>query len=350
MNRILHKLRAGFRLVHQIVDKKIIHIMALNSFFASFYYTFFSRVFYSEHRAVLYGRVKYEHRLKNSSEPNVMLRRNIHRMEKGLIMRPRRNVFARTYIDETVLAYAKAVAEYSSDPVYRKELQWAHDVLEEFFSVTDSEQRIDTAREKFKSLYFEEQSKFFKPYKRNLTNPSPVTYDNLLKLSQRRRSVRWYEPKRVPRDIIDKAMVIAGYAPSACNRQPFVFRIFDDPSLVKTISEIPMGTKGFSQNFPGIIAIVGDLSAYFHERDRHIIYIDASLSAMALMYALETLGVSSCTINWPDFRKKEKQMLKILGLSQHERVVMLISYGYPDPEGMVPYSLKKGLDQLRKFN
>ena len=81
-----------------------------------------------------------------------------------------------------------------------------------------------------------------------------------------------------------------------------------------------------------------------------MIYIDASLSAMAFMYALETMGLSSCPINWPDIEEREKKAEKLLNLRQEERIIMAISLGYPDPEGLVAYSAKKDLDQIRSYN
>ncbi len=90
------------------------------------------------------------------------------------------------------------------------------------------------------------------PYKRNTDEPSPVNYEDLLKLAYRRRSVRWYLQKPVPRELIDRALAVATLSPSACNRQPFEFHIFDDPDVVKKVASIPMGTKGFSHNFPVI--------------------------------------------------------------------------------------------------
>ena len=152
------------------------------------------------------------------------------------------------------------------------------------------------------------------------------------------------------RALIDRAVKVAGYSPSACNRQPFHFRIFDDPEEVQKVIKIPMGTVGFSHNVPGVIAVVGTLDAYFDERDRHIIYIDGSLASMSLIYALETQGVSSCSINWPDMPKHEKIIANVLGLKAYERVIMLIAFGYPDPSGMVPFSQKKTLNQLRSYN
>ena len=102
-----------------------------------------------------------------------------------------------------------------------------------------------------------------------------------------------------------------------------------------------MGTAGFSENIPAIIAIVGDLSAYPEERDRHVIYIDGSLAAMQLMLALETLELSTCPINWPDIRNREKRIREIIKLKDYERIIMLMAVGYADPTGGIPYSQKK---------
>ncbi|MGH2624131.1 MAG: nitroreductase family protein, partial [Sphingobacterium sp.] len=84
--------------------------------------------------------------------------------------------------------------------------------------------------------------------------------------------------------------------------------------------------------------------------DRHVIYIDASLASMSFMLALETMGLSSCAINWPDIETREQKMDKFLNLKAHQRALMCIGVGYPDPEGLVAYSEKRPLDQIRKYN
>lgn len=49
-------------------------------------------------------------------------------------------------------------------------------------------------------------------------------------------------------------------------------------------------------------------------------------------------------------RPQETQIAKLLGLAQDERVIMLIAFGWPDPDGQVPYSAKRGRDELRTYN
>jgi nitroreductase len=323
-------------------------VQSSNGFLGSVYFSLFSRRFYGEHRAVLSGRLRYYEDLKGGGTSSPQLRRNIHRLEKGLVMKPRRDVFAERYILETVQAFqrARATPEYSVD-----ELRWASDVLEEYFSVVSNTTVIQRARAAFgggdaAAVPDDGHQRASKPYPRSNSPAPAVSFEDLHKLFVRRRSVRWYLQEQVPGELIYKAIDAAAQAPSACNRQPFRFIVSTQQEWATRIAECAGGTAGYSQQLPAIIVIVGDLSAYPLERDRHLIYIDASLATMQLMLAAETLGLSTCPINWPDVESAEQRIRELLKLPPHERVVMLLAIGYGDPESGVPYSQKKQSDLL----
>ena len=344
----LTKLKQIYQKIRTASKFALLRICVKSPKLSSLYYVLSSSAMEREHQGVIYGRLQYQENLI-SLKPQYLLRRNTHRLEKGLIMRPRRDIFALDYIEETVAAY-QDLLNRDSDSESHSELKWAHDVLQEYFSVVAEHPVINRAKAVFTELRGIESEQKYIPYHRDLESLPSIDYEQFLALSQRRRSVRWYLPQPVPRELIDKAITAAALAPSACNRQPFEFRVFDDPELIQKVGSIPMGTIGFSQNFPALIAVVGKLRAYYSERDRHVIYIDASLASMALMYAFETLGLSSCPINWPDIASKEKQMRQVLDLEPDEKVIMLISFGYPNPEGKVPFSQKKSLAEIRRYN
>ncbi len=63
-----------------------------------------------EQYAVLAGRRAYYRNLGKFRASHVELRRNIHRLEKGILMRPRRTTFARDYVEETIEFYRHALA------------------------------------------------------------------------------------------------------------------------------------------------------------------------------------------------------------------------------------------------
>lgn len=321
-------------------------------FFADCYYAL-TGSFRREHRAVLLGKLQHiEDIAKTGREGReYTLRRNTHRLEKGIIMRPRRSVFARDYIGETVDIFLEL--NNSPESAHLPLVTWSRDVLNEYFSLIGRDSAIEPYRVKFTSQpkiqSVELTDTKVIPYLRD-TEPLQVKIEDLEELAWRRRSVRWFINKPVPREIIDRAVEVAKLSPSACNRQPFSFRIFDEPNLVKKVAEIPLGTKGFSHQFQCVIVIVGDLSAYSKERDRHVIYVDGGLAAMALQFALEAQGISSCCINWPDIESCEKSMDKALGLTNNLRPIMCMAIGYADPTGLVPYSQKKSLNSMRSYN
>lgn len=333
-------------------DEKIIRLFSKSKYLSGVYYSFLNSSFRREHQSVLLGRIKHIDNIANKSGNHYQLVRNIHRIEKGLLMKPRRPIFAKNYIEETIDLYS---IEWHKSNTHDTQVKWFHDVLSEYFESCATDEIIDKQSEKFYSLLKNEnkiygETKSKKPYSRQTVNLSDITFDKFYQLTKQRRSVRWFSDKEVPRKLIDKAILAANQSPSACNRQPFEYRIIDDPGMLKKVVNIPMGTKGYANNIPVMVICIGNLDAYFSERDRHLIYIDASLANMSLMLALETLGLASCPINWPDIEEKENQMANFLGLESYQRPIMCIGLGYADPEGMIAFSEKRSILNIRKYN
>src|SRR5690606_21336945 len=89
------------------IQNKLPLFFVRTPFLSSVYYLFFSKKFRREHYAVLSGKVTH---LKGNYSGNANLYtliRNTHRIEKGLLMKPRRDVFASDFITETVTCYEK---------------------------------------------------------------------------------------------------------------------------------------------------------------------------------------------------------------------------------------------------
>lgn len=342
---MLNSMIQKIKFILNTVDKFILPFFAISPILASLYYCFFSRRFWREHQSVLRGRISYWKELKYSSHTSVLLRRNIHRLEKGIIMRPRRDVFALDYIDSTVVRFNQC---NTSGLLNSAEKIWAEQVLRNYFEVVKSP-LVNDARSMFFDSVLEESTPLSSvPYLHSDIVKSTISYSDFKQLCVQRRSVRWFKDTPVPLSEVKKALEAATLAPSACNRQPFEFYVFNDPDDAKKIGGIPMGTAGFSHNFQCVVVVVGNLASYPYERDRHVIYIDASLAAMQFMLALETIGLSSCVINWPDVEALEREMIDVLKLKMEQRPVMLISLGYADGDGMIPFSQKKSAEDLIK--
>src|SRR5680860_720301 len=215
------------RKIYEGLNRIILEIFASNRFFATFYSAIGFVTFNREQFAVLKGRRNYYRNLKKNRLTHVELRRNIHRLEKGMIMQPRRPIFARDYIGETIDFYEQVVNQFcgNKDSMDVSEIQWSHNVLDRYFSTVDTGNKaIDDARKRYNETletYSCSENEVKAPYLNKDRPKSNIKYDDLLKLAMQRRSVRWFQQKKVPRKLIDKALLVGRQSPTACNRMPY---------------------------------------------------------------------------------------------------------------------------------
>lgn len=273
------------------------------------------------------------------------LRRDIHRMEKGMIMRPRRIPFGKDYVSNAVNAF---VSLDSDGTLPREDRQWAVDVISHYLTIMDGtdEDWLGRAREEFLRHEAIVESPEFIPFLRETSPESPISSEQFRVLAERRRSVRWFLPKEVDQNLLDQAVGIAGQSPSACNRQNIRFSFFSGEPAAKSVLDCAGGTKGFSHQVPCVGVVIGKNGGYRHTFDRHAIFIDGGLASMAFQFALETMGISSCCINWPDVASRNSRIRKIVDIDPDETVLMLIAIGYADPFGAIPSSRKRGITSL----
>lgn len=314
-----------------------------------FFYGLMSRSFSAEHKAVLSGRARYFKDLRSPRTSSALLRRNIHRIEKGLIMVPPRPIFAEDYIEETVhfLTRTSSRENFSAD-----ELKWAFDVLELFFATVSHSSKISSAEKKFREACRGRSNEGalptspWVPYQKGGAVKPVVGPQVLGQFFEDRVSVRWFQDAPVPQQKVLRAVDMAATAPSACNRLPYRWILEFDPEGAASVAACAGGTAGFSHQIPAIAVLVGDLSAFSETRDRHLIYIDSSLAAMQFMLALQSMGLSTCSINWPDRSSSDKQLARLVTIERFEKVVMMIAIGVAKEGGRVPFSAKKRHDIL----
>ncbi|MEN6454145.1 MAG: nitroreductase family protein [Prolixibacteraceae bacterium] len=309
---------------------------------SSIYYTFLSGGFHEEHFAVVSGIYKNKNETLNMGN----FRRSIHRIEKGLITSPSKPVFAESYILETVLNFRDLVQM----PVDNSTKEWAIGILQQYFDTVRETEITKNAKTIFLKVKRDEKIKLPVTYMAFTRSRSKISYTDFLQLTRQRRSVRYYEDKPVPRNLVENAIRAALQSPSACNRQPFMYRIIDDPGRILEAARLPNGSEVFAQNIKMMVFLIGDLSNYFDERDKHLIYIDGALSAQSFILALETLGLSSCIINWSDIPSNNYRLKTFLQLEDWERCVMSISVGYADPNSGIPSSVKKDIKTVVRYN
>lgn len=327
----------------------LVPLFSKSKFGSSLYYTFFDTSFRREHFAVLNGKKSFLKRDKKGISHLSNLRRSIHRLEKGLIMRPRKASFASDYIHNAVKDFIYCY----NNQLDSNTVNWANAVLNNYFTVVEAKGAILKAKEDYLALLAKQevlkQTQQKIPYTQVQLKKELVDFSQFYELCKNRRSVRWFNDIKPSEVDIQKAVEAALQAPSACNRQAFRFCFVQDESRVTEFANLPMGTAYYAENIPTMGFLIGDLSAYKDERDRHLIYIDGGLAAMNFMLALETLGLSSCPINWPDIAGREKSIKEKLDLRNEERCVLCFAVGYADPSGGIAFSERRDLTKMVQF-
>lgn len=154
-----------------------------------------------------------------------------------------------------------------------------------------------------------------------------------------RRSIRRYEKREIPKDVLDAILEAGRQAPSAANRQPYHFVVITDNAIKKALSKGMFNR--FIQDSPVIIigcANIGDILT------GKWAVIDTSIAMQNMVISAWAKDVGSCWIG--DFKEDDvKQLLKI---PNKWKVVAILSFGYP-AENPQPRK-KKSLDELVSYD
>lgn len=189
----------------------------------------------------------------------------------------------------------------------------------------------------------------------------------------RRRTVREFSDKPVPRDIIETALKVANTAPSGANLQPWHFVVVSGPRTKKRIREAaeieerefydhraseewlaalePLGTdshKPFLETAPYLIAIFLQKFGVLADGRKVKHYYPAESTGIAtglLITALHQAGLATLT-HTPS---PMKFLNEILGRPKNERPFLLLVTGYPAGDARVPDIQRKSLDEFTSF-
>ena len=189
----------------------------------------------------------------------------------------------------------------------------------------------------------------------------------------RRRTVREFSDKPVPRDLIEMALQAAGTAPSGANLQPWHFVVVSGPETKKKIREAaeleerefyehraspewlaalePLGTdqhKPFLETAPYLVAVF--LQKYGELPDgrkvKHYYPTESTgLATGLLITALHRAGLATLT-HTPS---PMKFLNEILGRPKSERPFLLLVVGYPAEDARVPDIGRKELDEFTSW-
>jgi nitroreductase len=189
-------------------------------------------------------------------------------------------------------------------------------------------------------------------------------------LMRRRRTVRDYSKRPVPREIIETAVQTASLAPSGANQQPWTFVCISDPTVkarIRVAAEeeektfyagrageewlgalAHLGTdweKPFLETAPWLIAIFGRRygAGENGSKVKHY-YVPESVGIASgfLITALHNAGLATLT-HTPS---PMGFLNEICGRPDSEKAYILLVVGYPAEGCVVPRITKKSLDEV----
>jgi iodotyrosine deiodinase len=190
---------------------------------------------------------------------------------------------------------------------------------------------------------------------------------------QRRRTVRDFSPRAVPREVIEDCIRAAGTAPNGANLQPWHFVAINDPGLKKQIRQAaeseekefyahrapkewlealaPLGTdsnKPFLETAPWLIAIFIQPFRVLSDGTRAKTYY--AIESVGIATGLLITAVHSCGLVSLTHTPSPMSFLnRILGRPTHEKPFLLLVVGHPEESAMIPDISRKPLAEIASF-
>jgi iodotyrosine deiodinase len=190
---------------------------------------------------------------------------------------------------------------------------------------------------------------------------------------QRRRTIRDYSERPVPRKVIEYCIRGAGTAPSGANLQPWHFVAVSDPAIKRQIrvaaekeekefyehrapkawleALAPLGTdsnKPFLETAPWLIAVFAQPFRTLADGTRSPTYY--AIESVGIATGLFVTAVHSCGLVALTHTPSPMSFLnKILGRPSHEKPFVLLVVGHPAENAQVPDIERKALAEISSF-
>ena len=149
-----------------------------------------------------------------------------------------------------------------------------------------------------------------------------------------RRSIRKFRPKPIPDEKLELILEAGRLAPSAGNRQPWLFIVVKDPERKRTLAQAA-DNQMFMADAGVIIAALGD-----SETSPRWFRQDPMIALEHMVLAATALGYGTCWIG----AFNDNEVKRILRIPERLTVIALLPIGLPDEAP--PPKPRKPLNQI----
>jgi nitroreductase len=154
-----------------------------------------------------------------------------------------------------------------------------------------------------------------------------------------RRSIRSYENKEIPQEVLHQILEAGRQAPSAANRQPIRFVVVTNSEAKNELSKSLFGKH--IKNAPTVIVGCANEESILTGKWA---VVDATIALQNMVLAAWTLGIGSCWIG----SFSEEKVKKLFEIPDKWKVVALLTLGYPAEQPKAKN--RKPFEDLFSFN
>lgn len=175
--------------------------------------------------------------------------------------------------------------------------------------------------------------------------PTIESYPRLLTSMAERYSCRSFDMGRgADRDLIAAALDAARIAPSAVNRQPWLFLVVDSPEAREAVCA-SYGREWIKTAPAFIIALADHSQSWVRPDGKDHADIDMGIAVEHLCLAATSLGLGTCWVcNF------DPQIIRdAFSVPEHLEPVAIIPIGYPAPDCPIPNRGRKNLDEIVRW-
>lgn len=171
---------------------------------------------------------------------------------------------------------------------------------------------------------------------------------NYLDFVKSRYSIRNFTGELVDKQLVYKALEIARYTPSACNRQPWGNHVFFNKEKIQEILDYQTGAKQFGDDLTCLILVTARYGSFF-KGEYHQPYVNGGMYAMNLLLALHSTGLGTVSLNLGFKQKKLNGFMRLCKMQESEVPIMLIGVGVIPEELKVACSKRFHYEEYTTF-
>lgn len=170
---------------------------------------------------------------------------------------------------------------------------------------------------------------------------------SILKTIKERRSIREFQKREIPEEIIDKLIEALIWAPSAGNLQSRKFYFVFNQEIKEKLAQAAFGQNFIAQAPLAVVGCTNEEIAFkYGERGKKLYSIcDVSSSIQNLILEAYSLGLGSCPIGAFD----ENEVSEILDIPKKLHPILIVPVGYPaeKPEASPRVSKKEAIKFIK---